>query len=79
MWQEKSNTLVKEFEFADFKSALAFVIQTGAVAEKMNHHPMVALMWGRVKVVLTTHDAGKVTAKDRKLAKEIDAIYGSKK
>lgn len=78
MWQEKDNTITKEFEFKDFKSALEFVVKIGAAAEKMNHHPMIALMWGRVKVVLSTHSDGKVTAKDSKLAKGIDSIYNQK-
>lgn len=79
MWQKKDNTIVREFEFKDFKSALQFVNKIGSAAEKMNHHPMIALMWGRVKVVLTTHSEGKVTAKDKTLAKEIDKLYGAKK
>lgn len=74
MWQKKDNTLVREFEFPDFKSALAFVNQVGELAEKADHHPVIALTWGRVKVVLTTHSAGKVTAKDQALAKEIDKL-----
>lgn len=74
MWHEKDNSLVREFEFPDFKSALAFVNKVGDLAEAANHHPVVALMWGRVKIVLTTHSAGKVTAKDKALAKEIDKL-----
>lgn len=74
MWQEKDNTLVKEFNFADFKSALEFVNKVGELAENMNHHPDVELGWGRVKISLTTHSEGKVTEKDRRIAKEIDNI-----
>ncbi len=74
MWQEKDNNLVKEFSFPNFKSALEFVVKIGALAEKANHHPDVELGWGKVKVTLTTHDAGKVTQKDRDLANQIDAL-----
>lgn len=74
MWQKKDNTLVREFAFPDFKTALEFVNKVGELAEAANHHPMIALMWGRVKVVLSTHSAGKVTDKDRKLAKQIDLL-----
>ncbi len=74
MWQEVHNTLVKEFSFADFKTALAFVNKIGELAEEVNHHPDVELGWGRVKVMLTTHDAGGVTDKDRDLAAKIDAL-----
>ena len=74
MWQEKDNSLIKEFTFPNFKSALEFVVQVGALAEKANHHPDVELGWGRVKVTLKTHEAGKVSKKDKDLAKQIDDL-----
>jgi len=74
MWQEKDNTLVKEFSFADFKSALEFVNKVGELAENMNHHPDIELGWGRVRISLSTHSEGKVTDKDRQLAKDIDNV-----
>lgn len=74
MWQEENNNLVREFTFPDFKSALEFVVQVGSLAESANHHPDIELGWGRVKIILTTHDAGKVTEKDKDLAKKIDSL-----
>lgn len=76
MWQEKNSLLVKEFKFADFKAALEFVNKVGEIAENMNHHPDIELGWGRVGIHLTTHSAGKVTAKDYKLAEAIDKMHG---
>lgn len=72
MWQEKNTSLVREFSFPDFKSALAFVVQIGELAEATNHHPDISLSWGRVSISLTTHDEGGVTEKDRQLAAAID-------
>ena len=74
MWNEENNALVKEFKFADFRAALEFVNKVGALAEEVNHHPDIELGWGKVKVKLTTHSAGKVTDKDRELAAAIDGI-----
>lgn len=74
MWREEHNSITKEFTFRDFKSALAFVNKVGELAEKANHHPDIEFGWGRVKVTLTTHSVGKVTSKDRKLAKRIDTL-----
>lgn len=76
MWQEADNQLTHSFDFPDFKTALAFVNKVGAAAEAANHHPDIQLGWGKVVVSLTTHSAGKVTDKDKQLAKEIDTIYG---
>ncbi len=74
MWQEENNSLVKEFSFADFASALAFVNKVGELAESHNHHPDIFLGWGKVTITLTTHDAGGITEKDRALAVAIDAL-----
>lgn len=73
-WTEENNSLTREFKFADFKQALEFVNKVGELAEKANHHPDIELGWGRVKVSLTTHSTGKVTDKDRTLAKQIDSL-----
>ena len=74
MWQEVDNSLVGEFQFPDFKSALEFVNKIGELAEAADHHPDIELGWGRVKVTLTTHTEGKITDKDRLLAAKIDLI-----
>ncbi len=76
MWAAEEDKLIKEFKFADFKSALDFVNKVGALAESANHHPDIEFGWGYAKISLTTHSAGKVTDKDHALAKEIDEIQG---
>ncbi len=75
MWTEKMNKLYKEFEFKDFVEAMAFMVQVGMHAEKMNHHPTFKNTYNKVEIWLTTHDEGnKVTDKDKKLAKKIDTL-----
>jgi len=45
------------------------------MAERQNHHPTIINTYNRVRLELTTHDAGNtVTEKDRGLARAIDAI-----
>jgi 4a-hydroxytetrahydrobiopterin dehydratase len=46
---------------------------TAALAiEKMNHHPEWFNVYNQVRVDLTTHDAGGITAKDVELAGLLD-------
>ncbi len=66
--------LEKELKFPDFVSALAYVNRLGAAAETMEHHPDLFLGWGRVKITLSTHDAGGVTEKDFALAKQAEGL-----
>lgn len=72
--RENPQTIAKEFKFADFASALAFVVRLACLAEKKNHHPDIELGWGRVKVLWTTHDAGGITRLDLEMAEATSAL-----
>ncbi|MFK7904650.1 MAG: 4a-hydroxytetrahydrobiopterin dehydratase [Chitinophagales bacterium] len=75
MWQEQNNQLVREFQFKDFITAFAFLTKVAILAEKHNHHPEIYNVYNKVKLNLSTHDAGNiVTEKDRKLAAAIDEL-----
>jgi len=75
MWQEKNNTLYRQFTFKDFSEAFAFMTRVALLAESMNHHPNWSNVWNKVEITLSTHDAGDIiTDKDRKLAKAIDKL-----
>ena len=75
MWKKKENQLYKKFEFKNFSEAFAFMTRVALAAEKMDHHPLWTNVYNKVEIWLNTHDAGDVvTDKDRKLAKQIDAL-----
>jgi ribonuclease HI len=74
-WQEKNGSLYKEFSFKDFVQAFGFMQTIAAEAEKRQHHPRWENEWNKVRVWLSTHDAGdKVTEKDRSFAQYIDSL-----
>lgn len=64
----------KTFKTRNFLNGLAFVTRVAVLAERANHHPDVTLTYPRVRILLTTHDAGGVTEKDLALAAEIDSL-----
>ncbi|MCY7350953.1 MAG: 4a-hydroxytetrahydrobiopterin dehydratase [Cytophagaceae bacterium] len=75
MWNETNNQLTRDFQFADFSEAFAFLTRVALAAEKMDHHPTIENTYNKVTLRLSTHDAGNtVTEKDRKLAAAIDKI-----
>jgi 4a-hydroxytetrahydrobiopterin dehydratase len=76
-WGSVDGKLQREFRFADFSEALAFLVRVGIEAEKRNHHPELTNVYSRVTVQLTTHDADGITEKDLDLARAIDAIAGA--
>ena len=66
--------LERTFRFKDFLEALAFANRVGAEAEEADHHPDLHVSYGRLRVELTTHDAGGLTERDFALAGAIDGL-----
>lgn len=76
-WVERDGALHRDFEFADFSEAFAFMTRVAFLAERAGHHPDWSNSWNRVSVSLSTHDAGNVvTDADRALAAAIDELVG---
>jgi len=74
-WIEQNNSLYRKIEFKNFSEALAFMVQAGLEAEKMNHHPLWTNVYNKVEIWLSTHDAGDiVTEKDVQLAEKINTL-----
>ena len=71
---ERGGTITREFTFDDFVHAFAFMTQVALLAEKANHHPEWSNVYGRVTIVLTTHDANGLSMRDIELAQRIDAL-----
>ena len=74
-WREEGAELVKDFELADFATAMGFVNQVAEMAEAANHHPDILIHgWNKVRLTLSTHSEGKLTQADHDLAAGIDGL-----
>lgn len=73
-WNRDGDHLVRAYKFTDFANAFAFMTRVALLAEKADHHPEWSNIYNRVDVLLTTHDAGGLSARDVGLAKAIDAL-----
>ncbi|HZA49639.1 MAG TPA: 4a-hydroxytetrahydrobiopterin dehydratase [Myxococcaceae bacterium] len=71
-WREERGVLVREFEFASFMEAIAFVNRVARIAEWYDHHPDIDIRYRRVVLRLTTHDAGGLTFRDPVVAEECE-------
>ena len=71
----RRGAITREYTFADFTEAFAFMAQVALVAERVNHHPEWFNVYNRVDVTLTTHDAGGLTQRDIDLATSADAAF----
>jgi len=71
---EGRDAIVRRFAFADFSEAWGFMARVALLAEKHGHHPEWSNVWNRVEILLTTHDAGGLSARDVTLARAIDGL-----
>lgn len=73
-WRRAGSAIVKEFTFAGFPDAVAFVSRLVAPSEAADHHPDLTIHYRRVIVTFTTHSAGGITEKDFAGAHAADAV-----
>jgi 4a-hydroxytetrahydrobiopterin dehydratase len=73
-WKLQGEAIVRTFEFKDFPAAIKFVEVVAGIAEEAWHHPDIDIRWNKVTLTLTTHDAGGLTEKDFKLARQFDLL-----
>ena len=73
-WTVEGSKLHTNRKFKDFITAMEFVNQLVEPAESLGHHPDIEISYNKVKITLTTHDAGGLTQKDFELAEIISQL-----
>ena len=73
-WTLTAGKLHREYKFADFGAAFAFMTRAALHAERHDHHPEWFNVYDKVVVDLTTHDAGGVSERDLVLARFMERL-----
>lgn len=73
-WSWADKEITRTYEFGDFNESMGFVTRIAMEAEKANHHPDIDIRWNQVKLTLSTHSEGGLTAKDLELADIADGL-----
>ena len=76
-WSADEAAIRRQFVFAGFADAVAFVVRLGFTAEAADHHPDLLINYKRVTVTYSTHSAGGLTEKDFDGARAANAIAES--
>ena len=63
-WTLEGDAIKKQFTFAGFPGAVAFVNRLVPEAEAADHHPDILINYKRVTLTYSTHDEGGLTEKD---------------
>jgi 4a-hydroxytetrahydrobiopterin dehydratase len=74
LWKLATPNIERTVTFADFPAAVAFVNRIAEAAERANHHPDIDIRWNKVRLALSSHDAGGLTERDFHLAEVIDSL-----
>lgn len=71
---EDEKWLTRKRMFPSFLEAIAFVNHVAAIAEKMNHHPFIAIDYRKVTIRITSWNSGGLTMLDINSAKAYDRL-----
>ena len=71
-WSLEGTAIKREFQFKDFREAMAFVNKVAEVAESQGHHPDIFISYKTVRLTLTTHKIGGLSQNDFIVAARID-------
>ena len=63
-WTREGDAIHKQFTFAGFPQAVAFVTRLVPDAEAADHHPDITINYRKVTLSYSTHDEGGLTLKD---------------
>jgi 4a-hydroxytetrahydrobiopterin dehydratase len=73
-WTLQGNQIERLISFENFVDAMIFVNKVAEIAEEEGHHPDIRIVYNRVTLALTTHDAGGLTNKDLQMARRIESL-----
>jgi 4a-hydroxytetrahydrobiopterin dehydratase len=71
----ENKKISREFKFADFIKAMAFVDAVADIAESEGHHPDIHISYNRVLLELSTHSIGGLSENDFIVAAKIDQLH----
>ena len=73
-WTLDGDAIRKQYTFAGFPEAVAFVDRLAPEAEAADHHPDILINYKRVTLTYSTHSEGGLTVKDFEGAATADRL-----
>jgi 4a-hydroxytetrahydrobiopterin dehydratase len=74
-WERDGDAIVRDLEFENFVSAVAYVNRVADAAEEADHHPDILVHgWNNVRLTLSTHSVGGLTQADLDMAATLDGV-----
>jgi 4a-hydroxytetrahydrobiopterin dehydratase len=76
-WALANGAIEKSYKFADYHRTMAFVNAVAWIAHAEDHHPDLAVSYGRCTVRFNTHSVGGISINDFICAAKVDALVNA--
>lgn len=76
-WQLKGGAIERTFAFKNFHDTMAFINALAWIAHTEDHHPDLAVSYGRCIVRFNTHSVGGISINDFICAAKVDALVAA--
>ena len=73
-WRLIDGALEKTFSFKNYHETIGFVNAVAFIANTEDHHPDLAVSYGRCSVRFNTHDVNGISVSDFFCASKVDAL-----
>jgi 4a-hydroxytetrahydrobiopterin dehydratase len=73
--REDEKWISRRYRFSTFPAGIRFVNEVADIAERMNHHPMIAIDYKMVTLRLTSWNSGGLTEADFASAEAYDKAF----
>ena len=73
-WAQSDGALCKTFAFKNYYETMAFVNALAWISHREDHHPDLAVAYGRCTVRFHTHSVGGISINDFICAAKVDAL-----
>ncbi len=73
-WTFDGAVITRTYDRGDFNGSIAFVNAVAAAANKLDHHPDLAIAWNAVTITTSSHDVKGISARDFALITAIEAV-----
>ena len=73
-WQLGETSIERHFDLRTFNAAFGMATRVALLAEAQGHHPDLAVGYGRLDILLTTHAIGGLSRNDFIMAAKIDRL-----
>ncbi len=74
-WRLIDDALEKTFSFKNFHETIGFVNALAFIANAEDHHPDLAVSYGKCTVRFNTHDVEGISVSDFFCASKVDALF----